>query len=306
MPELKIVNYHYVRPLKNRWFPNIKGIDIIDFRAHLQYFSKNYNFVSSDQIIRSFQGKSLPENPLWITFDDGLTDHYDYAMEELIKVGASASFFPSVNSIEHRTLLPVHAIQHILATGCDENLIAKNLKELCEDYGMSKNSIELMISNNDYYSRFDNFEVSFIKKALQKYIPEDIRALILMELFVRFVGQDSATFGDELYLSRTEIKEMLRLGMTIGGHGCEHLWHGNHNIATQLSEIQGSISFLKSFSSVAPLLYSYPFGSYNEITLKLMEKFNIALAVTTKPEVAILSDHNAHLLSRFDANDIKY
>ncbi len=39
---LAIVMYHYVRDLKNSRYPEIKGFDISEFKAQIEFFKANY------------------------------------------------------------------------------------------------------------------------------------------------------------------------------------------------------------------------------------------------------------------------
>ncbi len=62
--KVTIVNYHNPKP-------NI-------FKEHAQFFSRNYSFVSIDQVVDCLEKQTfsrLPPNPLLITFDDGYADN---------------------------------------------------------------------------------------------------------------------------------------------------------------------------------------------------------------------------------------
>ena len=41
MNECKIVMYHYVRPIKNSKYPNIKGLELHGFQRQIEFFKKN-------------------------------------------------------------------------------------------------------------------------------------------------------------------------------------------------------------------------------------------------------------------------
>ena len=73
--------YHYVRPLARTRFPEIKGLDLEDFRAQIRYIDRHYHVISTSELIAALDGEmDLPENAALLTFDDGYADHYDYAM----------------------------------------------------------------------------------------------------------------------------------------------------------------------------------------------------------------------------------
>ena len=47
----------------------------------------------------------------------------------------------------------------------------------------------------------------------------------------------------------------------------------------------------------------YPYGSYDENTLKLMNKYNFKLALTIQPEVYDNTKHEIHEIPRLNTND---
>ena len=47
---------------------------------------------------------------VWLTFDDGFIDHYEYVLPELVKNENIGNFFPSVYPIEHNRPLSAHLI----------------------------------------------------------------------------------------------------------------------------------------------------------------------------------------------------
>ena len=42
---VEFIMYHYVRNFKNSLFPNIKGLDIDEFKFQINYLKKNYNII---------------------------------------------------------------------------------------------------------------------------------------------------------------------------------------------------------------------------------------------------------------------
>ena len=77
---MKAIMYHYVRPFDSE-YPNLKNLNIDDFRKQLDYFQAEFGFVSKEDFINSFKtGK--PVNGVILTFDDALYCHYEYAYKE--------------------------------------------------------------------------------------------------------------------------------------------------------------------------------------------------------------------------------
>jgi len=93
---LDIIMYHYIRPLDDTLFPNIKGLDLKKFKKQLEYLDKNYKIITHENVIDAITiKKPLPKNSVWLTFDDGYKDHIEYAIPLLEEFGFYGSFFPS-------------------------------------------------------------------------------------------------------------------------------------------------------------------------------------------------------------------
>jgi hypothetical protein len=61
--KINVIMYHYVRPIKNSKFPKIKGLEVSGFKKQLDYLSKNFQFVTAEQLIAYSLGEdNLPNN----------------------------------------------------------------------------------------------------------------------------------------------------------------------------------------------------------------------------------------------------
>ena len=68
--------YHYVRP-SNKKNGNLRYLDKDHFQVQLDFFEKNYGFLSQEEFMYNFKNKIITKKVL-LTFDDGLKDHYNY------------------------------------------------------------------------------------------------------------------------------------------------------------------------------------------------------------------------------------
>ena len=59
---------------------------------------------------------------------------------------------------------------------------------------------------------------------------------------------------------------------------------GNSKIREQENELKKSINFFKKNNLYKkPFSVAYPYGSYNQNSIKLLKKYKISFALTTKP-----------------------
>ncbi len=79
----------------------LSSITPASFESHLEEFKKQgYNSVTVKDYIRYTNGQfELPKKPFIITFDDGYTSNYTYAMPLLKKHGFSAAIFTVTGSV---------------------------------------------------------------------------------------------------------------------------------------------------------------------------------------------------------------
>jgi len=302
---LSIVMYHYVRPIANSNYPNIKGLEVDGFKRQLDYFQENNSIVSAEDVIDvSYNSKKLPPNPVWLTFDDGYKDHINYVLPELKKRGLQGSFFPPARTISKGSLLDVNAIHFILEKITDEKILISSLKEECLNHGISEKEYNKLWDSLDKKDRYDSESVISFKILLQRELPSEIRGSIISKLFKKFVRVTENDFCKELYMSEADVKKLIAEGMYVGSHSYSHCWVDSIDYDAQLEEISLSIEFLEKVGAPTKnWIMSYPYGTYNKDTLKILKKYNCAIGITTKPDKVTLGKSDPLQYPRFDTND---
>jgi len=312
MNKLYISMYHYTRYIQNSRYPAIKGLEIEDFKKQLDFFKERFNVVTMEEVIEAVQeGKRLPEKALLLTFDDGYTDNYTVALPLLLERGLQGSFFVPAKPLVDGGLLEVNKIHFILAKG-NENDIVKDIL----DYSLiikEKLREKLNIADRDIlkelYKRYavsngrDTLDTSFIKKMLQEILPAENRTEIIDILFDKYVEVSEEVLANELYVNKTQLKVMKKLGMFIGLHGYEHNHLALLTEEEQKKDLEKSLSAMREFIDEDAWVMNYPYGSYNETTLRLIKNRGAVLGLTTKRGIADIKSDSALELARFDCND---
>lgn len=118
---LPILVYHIVRP---RYLSDSRAVRAIaltprTFNAEMKYLgAAGYHVVQFSDLENYFQsGKTLPSNPIILSFDDGWSDQFVYAFPILEKYHYAATFFVFTNSIGHRGFLTWNELRQLLAAG---------------------------------------------------------------------------------------------------------------------------------------------------------------------------------------------
>jgi peptidoglycan/xylan/chitin deacetylase (PgdA/CDA1 family) len=308
MSALQIISYHYVRDLQNSKFPKIKGLDTKIFQQQLDYLQSEFHVVTTEQVIASLMtGIDLPDGATWLTFDDGFIDHYEVVFPELLSRGLTAAFFPPAQPILEHVVLDVHKIHFIIASTEPEQL-HKLLEVLFAGKDLERKTGK---SFNEYFleygvpGQFDGPLPAFAKRMLQFALPESDRKLLINQLFNQVVTSDEDAFARILYLTTSQIKEMIAGGMFFGSHGFRHHHLDRESVEDQLADIQLGLQFLGEVgASTREWVMCYPYGSYNDATLSILKQTNCALAITVKSATAQVGSDSRYELPRLDTNDL--
>lgn len=307
MTDVSIIVWHYVRDLERTRFPKIKGRRVTEFARQLDHIAENYNVVTAEQVVQSVKtGASLPPRAAWLTFDDGYSDHFENVFPLLKERGWQGSFFPPVNTTVHREMLDVNKIHFVLASK-DPSSLVLDLKAFIGERSdlESFDHYWRMLANEP--DQFDVPDVVFIKRLLQRELPENIRAEFTDRLFRQHVGIDVQDFADRLYMSSDQLRTMIAAGMYVGSHGARHFWMNRLDEVDQIREVEASISFLGTLGApTRDWVMCYPYGANNSSLHKVLTDRGCAVALTTIPGVANLADHAPMTLPRVDTNSLPH
>lgn len=300
-----MIMYHYVRPVKNSKYPNLKALEFKKFKDQINFFKKNFEIIDYEEFVEIIKFKKISKNKkIILTFDDGYKDNYDYVFPELIKNKICGFFYPPTKVIENKDVLDVNKIHFLLEKEQNRKKILKDI-----NLELKKNNYkiisELKISSNTLRSRYDDLETSLIKKLLQHILPFKIRDKILNVLTQRYLDMNMKEFAKELYMDESQLVELYNNKMHIGSHGEYHYRWGKLNEKQQEAEIINPIKFFKNLKfDTKNLSVCYPYGSYNKTTHKLVKKSKFKFGITT--EVGIIDEanlKNKFALKRLNAND---
>lgn len=314
LQNLTVVMYHYVREIFHSRYPEIKGLDTARFRFQLGWLQDHFTIVTMEQVLAAAEGKAqLPEKAALLTFDDGYSDHYATVFPLLMERGLQGSFYPPAKAIENHEVLIVNRIHFILASAGWKNIesLLAECFDLLEEYRKVGDRRDLA-SDSEYRSRyggvnrFDPEGVAFFKRLLQFGLPHDVREEISKELFRRHFDVPEEVFSRELYMTREQLRTMLRAGMHIGSHGYEHLWLGTLPPEKQAADVAQSLRFLEALDvDMARWTMCYPYGSANDDLVDTLGKKACALAFVSSnvwPSQVPFSSAK-FLVPRFDTNE---
>ena len=307
--KLTIVMYHFVRELRHSRYPAIKGLDTERFVGQMAYIRKHYTVVRMEDVIAATRDRTveLPPRALLLTFDDGYADHFQNVYPLLDRYRLQGSFFPPARAIQERRVLDVNKIHFVLAAATDVSRLVEALEAHLES-SRGEHALEPVAIYRERYAhanRWDTAEVIYIKRMLQKGLPETLRAEIITALFQEFVATDETAFADELYMSLEQLQCMQRHGMHIGSHSYEHAWLDTLDPSAQEREVRASLDFLRGIGAdLDHWTMCYPYGAYDASLLSTLKRLGCSVGLTTDVRVADLEVDAALTLPRIDTNDL--
>ena len=303
-----IIMYHYVRALEHSRYPAIKGLSVDDFRAQIEYIQNHYEVITAEQIIEAVDsGEELPPHAALLTFDDGYQDHFDYVFPILDAADLSGCFFPPAKCVLERKVLDVNKVHYLLASTEDVEGIVNRIFDLMNVWG---DSFELQ-SPDEYWEaasgdhRFDPQSVVFVKRMLQRELPEPLRHRVLDRLFETFVDVPEKVLAQELYMSLDQLRCLRRHGMYIGSHGYQHEWMNRLDPDMQREEVDQSLMFLKEVGTPTDRwIMCYPYGAHDPSLRAYLRKRGCAVGLATHLDIADLDCDDPLTLPRLDTNDL--
>jgi len=303
----KIIAYHYVRPIRESQYSEIKGRELSDFKKQIEFLKKKFTFINSKELVESiYLEKEIPKNSILLTFDDGLKEHYTHVFPILKKHKIQGLFFPTAKPIIEKMVLNVHKIHFILAVCKEKKRIVNDIFSFIKNYKEKFNlkSSEQYFEEFAIANRFDSKETIFIKRMLQKGFPQHVRDKLINELFEKYVQQNELKFSENLYLSYDNIKEMQDEGMSFGSHTYTHNWLSEMKNKELKEEIEKSKIFLKKISNKNnDMIMCYPHGDFNEEVIAELKKSGFVAGMTIDVGDVIIEKKEVFSIKRYDTND---
>ena len=290
-------------------FKEIRGLNLSLFREQIAYLKRYYVFVTVEDCLEAISGgRELPLNATLLTFDDGYIDHFINVFPILNAEGIQGCFFPVVRSVRERKVLDVNKIQFLLASINEPETLKKEVFNMLnrlrsEGYEIEPN--EVLYNKLAVSYEWDPKPIVFIKRLLQRELPQNLRSKLVDELFKKYVTTDEIAFARELYMSEEQLSMMVRHGMHIGSHGHEHRWMDTLKHQEQIEEIDSSLELLKSIGvSLDSWLMCYPYGAHNKSLRKICHELGCGMAFTTEVDIAHINEDNTLTLPRLDTNHL--
>lgn len=300
---MKFIMYHYVRA-QDVSMPYFRGLRDDDFVRQLDYFAETYGFVTPGEFTALLTGELRDHPGVVLTFDDGVSDHYQQVFPELQRRGLWGIFYVPSGSYQTGRLLDVHRI-HCLLGKVGGSRLLEIVRARIHPADIAFGNIEEFRQLT--YARQDNDAATTEFKRIFNYLlSAEARCNLLDWLMREFF--DESQLQRDFYAQPRQLGEMQAAGMVIGGHSVTHPVLSKLPRAEQESEIAGCIAWLNAEVGPAqPRTFCYPYGgfhSFNQTTVELLREQGCPYALNVEQRDATARDfaEQRYALPRYDCN----
>lgn len=256
---LLIVNYHYIRDPSAYEFPGIHPFEEKAFADQVGMLKERFYVASPEEVEAFALGSREFEKPaFFLTFDDGLADHYKAVREVLEPMGIRAAFFVSSRPFVEGKALMVHKIHWLRAhTHPDQfreeflDLLPPEGKAYAEEEGSERAALETYV--------YDSPEHAILKYLINFRLPHGIVDRVASHMLENREVKE-ADFCGQVYMDMSRIRDLDESGHVIGNHGHSHQPFSVLSPSGLEEEITASKALFERETRRAQKWVSYPYG----------------------------------------------
>lgn len=299
---MKAIMYHYVRPAPEG-LPYFRYLHVGDFLRQLDWLAAHHRFVARDELEEACRTGRAPDGVV-LTFDDGLSDHYDHVFPILKERGLTGYFYISTFPYESGALLDVHRI-HLVLGRLGGPAALQLLKEHLDDAMLSDAHVG-EFREATYKNQDNDRATTAFKRTLNYLISYDHRRAVLDRIFAEAIGAERE-LAARFYLDAGQIREMDAAGMVIGSHGVHHYVFSKLSVADQEREIARSFGHLAGVIGKPVRTFCYPYGgrhAFTDETVACLDRAGASFSFDVNPRDATDADLlcSRQTLPRYDCN----
>ncbi len=210
------------------------------FEQDIDLLLKNLTPISYDDLLNCYQ-KNIPVPPksFIITFDDGLRQTYENAVEILLRKGVPAIFFLNTSVLDNKALLHRYKASVLI------DFVKSDSKK-----SLASKVIEVLNANQiittDYYSGIK--VINFKNRQVLDRIADAIDFS-----FENYLKENRP------YMTSLQVQDIKNKGFVLGSHSANHPEFWNIETDEQVREAEAAMKFLKEHFNELNRTFSFPF-----------------------------------------------
>mgnify|MGYP002005279361 CR=1 FL=1 len=273
-----------------------------EFEKIVIFLKKNFRILSPDEWISNLKKNSLKKKDICITFDDALLSQYNIALRILNKHKIKAFWF--IYSSVFNGKLDNFEIYRKFRT-----LYYNNFEDFFINFTKHLNNKIVFKNSNDFkkfsknmkrfYPIYSDMDIDF------RYLRDHILSKYQFNRILSKMMQEKKTnkkkLSKNLWLDNNHLKKISKGGHIVGMHAYNHPFKlSKLSYEKQLSELQKNYQHLKKTIGHKPISISYPNGSFNHNTLKIIKKLGVECGFLSSMKDHKTIKQKKYLLKRLD------
>jgi peptidoglycan/xylan/chitin deacetylase (PgdA/CDA1 family) len=288
--DLRILAYHRVRDVDDAgsfdFDLNLVSASAKQFREQMKLVRQRFDPMSFHDLVAALdEGRTLPAQPLVVTFDDGYEDNYSVAFPILRELGMPATFFVSTGHIDSGAPYAYDWLVHML---CRTTATHVQIPEMGVDQVLSNT-----IADRRELAEKLLFQLKGLDAATQ--------TAIISRLEQAWGMPPSTAHAECRPMTWSQLREMQAAGMEIGSHGVSHRILSKLEPAEMVAEIRESKQAIERELGVPAEVMSYPVGgpdAYDENVIAAAREAGFKIACDYVTGVNRLPSPPRHALRR--------
>ena len=244
-----VAMYHYIRPRNS---DGVTGITPEQLVRQLQLIGEHYRFVTLEEYVATHEHAS---GMALVTFDDAVSDQYDYAFPVLEDMAIPAVVFAPMRPFSDEP--DPWSTQHLF------HALAEHL-----GWSESERRVDAVLGpveiDREAMDRLYQYEVP--SKRRMKYT----LAFVIDQARVRAVlSEVNASVGlkaADWFVSAEQLLEIQSAGHAIGGHGFDHVPYDTLTPKQQAADMHRAQSTMSATFGAMTRALAYPFGRFTPET----------------------------------------
>ena len=255
---LLVLTYHYIRE-KSGPYPGIHPTSATDLSRQIQILKQHYHPATAQEVEAFAKGElTLESDSFFITFDDGLQDHFKTACNVLSDHNLTGAFFVSTRPLKDFKAPAVHKVHWLRATTEPQTflkILNMRLPGRWSNLQLTKDQRQQAAQMHIH----DEPTIQAIKYTLNFLVPyevvDHVTSLMLVDK-----GMTEEQFCNMTFMSDNQLSTLASQGHIIGLHGHDHAPLSMFDDKQQDDDIAQNASILKNILGVRPTWLSYPYG----------------------------------------------
>lgn len=285
-PHAALLMYHSVGTARD--FGKAMAVSENNFYRQMKFFKTNFRVASLVDDLQSIDRPSVI-----ITFDDGYADNYHTVLPILNDLRMPATFFISTGCVESGEVYWWDQLGSVLRLLSPHTSGLASLFDLFRFYGIDYEAKEIG-SEKTYY------KIAKYCKEMDRHSRDDF----LRKLQEISGDSDKCVYRECRPMTKSEVAELSKNDLvSIGAHTVNHVCLPALDYRGQSEEMLQSKLTLESWIGKKVTLFAFPYGDYNQDSIKLCKELGFKKAVTTSPGRVFSGGNDVYTLPRIPVTD---